>query len=111
MKRKIELAFLGIRFRSEHHLRHFLFSMVALGTSAFVFLFFVSVEQYFQLVFFLCVLIVCYLSVALKAAEQTGWGMLNGKMWSVDCIWFNGLMALIFFLGIIGALAHKSYFQ
>ena len=102
--------FLGISFRSEHHKRHFILSMVALAISIGVFSIFVLVRQYSGLVWFLSFMTLCYGGISLEALVRTNGGVFNAKVWSVDCIWFNALMAGIFFLGVIGALVHKTYF-
>ena len=107
----MEIWFLGVMFRSKYHFRHFIVSVVALGISLVAFFVLGGGEEYFTLVFIYSVFGLFFFSLFLQATIETEWGDKNGEVWSKDCIWFNGLMAFIFFLEIVGALAHKSYFQ
>ena len=107
----MEIWFLRVMFRSKYHFRHFIVSVVALGISLVAFFVLGGGEEYFTLVFIYSVFGLFFFSLFLQATIEAEWGDRNGEVWSKDCIWFNGLMAFIFFLEIAGALAHKSYFQ
>jgi hypothetical protein len=39
-----------------------------------------------------------YLAVAISAVIVTKWGTVNGPTYSVDCIWFNLLICVIYWL-------------
>lgn len=87
------VEFLGISFRSEQHLGWFVFSMLIFFIStATVFISRVNDGRFkLFLVLFLYHCLVSFIAIII-----TNFGAINSKSVSVDCIWFNGLMAVLY---------------
>jgi hypothetical protein len=97
------VTILGIAFRSGHHYWHFKVSTAVLGLTLFL-----AVLSHFEKrrgnnSFPLTGIALCwgsmYAFLSMEAYRVTQGGTINGPMWSRDCIWFNGLLAIVY-LGI-----------
>lgn len=95
------VEFCGITFRSALHLHHFIRMIIVLGASI-AWLFLAIYRRHYEesvagFVAWLCFFGVLSFVASMKAISITKWGVLNGPMWSVDCIWFNALLGTIYF--------------
>lgn len=88
-----KVTVLGYTFRSGGHLVWFFTSMLMLTYVAYARLRYPAVTQ-MQSWF-----ILFHAMSSLQAVISTRFGRYNGRMYSVDCIWFNALMAVV--LGVI----------
>jgi len=102
------VKFLGIVFRSQSHMEWFQMSMTFLVISLIWYLAALVLSKRSQVVFFTPgMLWVMFLgfhvmtmaeALAVVSVRFFKGVPLNGKMFSVDCIWFNALMAFIYVL-------------
>lgn len=85
------VRWLGLSFRSKSHRHHFRASILLVCAVLGMAIVLPAVAAPFAMP---CVM--AHGSIMLTALEQTRWGRVNGKRFSRDCIWFNGLMAIVY---------------
>ncbi|KKR36716.1 MAG: hypothetical protein UW46_C0007G0022 [Candidatus Yanofskybacteria bacterium GW2011_GWF1_44_227] len=100
--------FLGITFRSASHLIWFVQSMVILLVSMIyyarkIFTSSREIESFSGPTFYLTAF---HGITILQAIVHTRLGRINGPIYSVDCIWFNSLMVLVYLS--LGYAAHRA---
>lgn len=105
------VQFLGIEFRSVEHLFWFKLSS---ATFLAYFVFFAArlIIKKFRKNFIFSVYVsivsvlfcICHFEVSIKAYSFTKGGQINGNLFSADCIWFNGLLAIVYGLFCVLAL-------
>lgn len=91
------VALFGITFRSGYHLSWFLITMTLFGASVVCSVICLWQRCYswpIEIWFFLGIM---SLGTSLSAITVTHFGVINGPIWSMDCIWYNGLLAGIYF--------------
>lgn len=99
-----QVTFWGLSFRSASHMHWFQMSVVVFALSVLsllVWFFFFRKSNDFLI----CPFVMWQLGFAIHVLQPpialivTRGGTVNGPIYSVDCIWFNALMACIYFLG------------
>lgn len=91
------VEFLGITFRSSYHMQWFVMTMIIFGASWVLFGICLVCKCYGAPVIIWGILGIMSLSASMGAITKTKWGTVNGPVYSVDCIWYNGLLMVIYF--------------
>lgn len=91
------VEFLGITFRSSYHVDWFIMTMTLFGASLLWSVICLLQRCYEGPVMIWFLLGIVSLATFMSAISQTKFGTINGPVWSVDCIWYNGLLAGIYF--------------
>ena len=101
------VEFLGIVFRSAGHVSWFKFTMVMMALSIIVSGGLLIARVYIgPSIVWGCHAFPSFL-ISLRAVFATKFGAVNGSVWSVDCIWYNGMLAGIYFFS--AALCLRFY--
>ncbi|MBI1957046.1 MAG: hypothetical protein HYS44_01130 [Candidatus Niyogibacteria bacterium] len=87
----------GIVFRSSSHMLWFIMTMVLLGESTVVSVICVRIKLYIGPAILFSFLGILSLTISIAAVGVTEWGTINGPKWSADCIWYNALLAGLYF--------------
>lgn len=91
----------GITFRSEHHLHWFIMTMMLFGASLLCAAICMWRKLYMGPFAIWGSLSFISFSTFMSAIVETKLGMVNGPVWSVDCIWYNGLLTALYLSCIV----------
>jgi hypothetical protein len=100
------IQWMGITFRSQGHLNWFLVCMFIFGITVLAFLIELYLNRKERKSYFVVIGVwqffgICYVVHSCCAILVTNFGKVNGPIYSTDCIWFNGVVAVIYFLAAI----------
>lgn len=95
------VEFLGITFRSANHLWRFLLTAFVLVMATAVGIAMIIEKSFYAAAVFWSLLGCIFILVSVDAIQKTNWGAVNGSVYSVDCIWYNALLAGICFSGVV----------
>ena len=93
----MKYEFLGIVFRSELHMMWFELTVGVLVLATIILCGFLFFKSYEFPIFIFGSLGVAFLCVSITSVGMTRFGTVNGENWSVDCIWYNALLSVIYF--------------
>lgn len=92
--------FLGITFRSANHMYWFRLNIIMLGACIIISAILVFLKVWSLAIPILIAFGTTSALTAITAIIVTRFGKENGPYYSKDCIWFNGLLAGIYFAGM-----------